>query len=261
MGQRNARSRRTLFERESELAAADEALNELTGLRRDGTEPPGRPRGALLAFAARAGLGKTTLLAEVRRRAAVKGCTVLSARGGDQEQRVAFHVARQLLQPQLAGAAESEIRASLGSWYAIVGPALGLCAPAEGAPPDQQGLRDGLDWVLTHLAVQRAPMVLLLDDAHWADPESLSWLAAFAPRAEELPLLLVVAYRPEELPDHAEAFRGLPGRAGQRPLDLEPLSAAAVARLVRRISAPRPTTLSAASAGRSPRATPSRRSS
>ncbi|WP_330302409.1 MULTISPECIES: AAA family ATPase [unclassified Streptomyces] len=233
MGQRSVRSRRTLFERESELAAAEEALSELTGVRRDGGEPPERPRGALLAFAGRAGIGKTTLLAEVRRRAAAKGCTVLSARGGDQEQGVAFHVARQLLQPQLAGSSESELRASLGSWYAIVGPALGLCAPAEGAPPDQQGLRDGLDWVLTHLAVQRAPMVLVLDDAHWADPESLSWLAGFAPRAEELPLLLAVAYRPDELPDHAEAFRGLPGRAGQRPIDLEPLSAAAVARLVR----------------------------
>ncbi|AVH60477.1 MULTISPECIES: ATP-binding protein [Streptomyces] len=233
MEQHSVRSRRTLFEREGELAAADEALGELTGLRKDGVEPPERPRGALLAFAGRAGIGKTTLLAEVRRRAAAKGCTVLSARGGDQEQRVAFHVARQLLQPQLAGFSEVELRASLGSWYAIVGPALGLCAPAEGAPPDQQGLRDGLDWVLTHLAVQRAPMVLVLDDAHWADPESLSWLAAFAPRAEELPLLLVVAYRPDELPDHAEAFRGLPGRAGQRPIGLEPLSAAAVARLVR----------------------------
>jgi len=233
MGQSSLRSRRTLFEREGELAAAEEALSELTGLRQDGGEAPERPRGALLAFAGRAGIGKTTVLAEVRRRAAAKGCTVLSARGGDQEQRVAFHVARQLLQPQLAGFAEAELRASLGSWYAIVGPALGLCAPAEGAPPDQQGLRDGLDWVLTHLAVQRAPMVLVLDDAHWADPESLSWLAAFAPRAEELPLLLVVAYRPDELPDHAEAFRGLPGRAGQRPIDLEPLSAAAVARLVR----------------------------
>lgn len=233
MGQRGVRSRRTLFEREGELAAADEALNDLTGLREDGTEAPGRPRGALLAFAGRAGIGKTTLLAEVRRRAAAQGCTVLSARGGDQEQGVAFHVARQLLQPQFAGSPEAEIRAQLGSWYAIVGPALGLCAPSEGAAPDQQGLRDGLDWVLTHLAVQRAPMVLVLDDAHWADPESLSWLAAFAPRAEELPLLLVVAYRPDELPDHAEAFRSLPGRAGQRPLDLEPLSAAAVAGLVR----------------------------
>ncbi|WP_435885084.1 ATP-binding protein [Streptomyces tauricus] len=187
----------------------------------------------MLAFAGRAGIGKTSLLAEVRRRAEAKGCTVLSARGGDQEQRVAFHVARQLLQPQLAGIPETELRTSLGSWYAIVGPALGLCAATDGSPPDQQGLRDGLDWVLTHLAVRRAPMVLVLDDAHWADPESVQWLAAFAPRAEQLPLLLVVAYRPDELPDHAEAFRGLPGRAGGRPLDLEPLSADAVARLVR----------------------------
>ncbi|WP_405640792.1 AAA family ATPase [Streptomyces sp. NBC_00019] len=233
MGRRSTRNSRTLFERESELAAVDEALGELTGLRADGSESAGRPRGALLAFAGRAGIGKTTLLAEVRRRAAARGCTVLSARGGDQEQRVAFHVARQLLQPQFAGAAEDDLRARLGSWYDIVGPALGLCAPTDGAPPDQQGLRDGLDWVLTHLAVQRAPMVLVLDDAHWADPESLRWLAAFAPRAEELPLLLVVGYRPDELPDHAESFRGLPGRAGGRPIDLEPLSAVAVAGLVR----------------------------
>ncbi|MFD0305711.1 ATP-binding protein [Streptomyces sp. NPDC127119] len=300
------RSGRTLFERELELAAVDEALGEVTGLRtgtfelgadplglratatsvrtdtpgthrthppgagphrtaapqqdaisphtapphntappdntvppgdtaplRDGAEPPDRLRGGLLAFAGRAGIGKTSLLAEVRRRAEARSCTVLSARGGDQEQRVAFHVARQLLQPQLAGVPEAELRTTLGSWYAIVGPALGLCATTEGSPPDQQGLRDGLDWVLTHLAVRRAPMVLVLDDAHWADPESLQWLAAFAPRAEQLPLLLVVAYRPDELPDHAEAFRGLPGRAGGRPLDLEPLSADAVARLVR----------------------------
>ncbi|SDK17847.1 ATP-binding protein [Streptomyces indicus] len=228
-----ARTRRTLFEREGELAAVDEALSELAGLEPEGVDPLDRPRGALLAFSGRAGIGKTSLIAEVRRRALAKGCTVLAARGGDQEQHVAFHVARQLVQPLLAGASQEEIRSTLGSWYDIVGPALGLCAPAEGAPPDPQGLRDGLDWVLTHLAVQRAPMVLVLDDAHWADRESLSWLAAFAPRAEQLPLLLVVAYRPDELPDYAEEFRGLPGRAGQRPIDLEPLSAHAIARLVR----------------------------
>ncbi|MFJ9810990.1 ATP-binding protein [Streptomyces sp. NPDC101158] len=188
-------------------------------------------RGGLLAYAAPAGLGKTTLLAEIRRRAAAKGCTVLSARGGDQEQRVAFHVARQLLQPQLAAASRTELRERLGSWYDIVGPALGLCTAAEGAPPDPQGLRDGLDWVLTHLAVRRAPLVVVLDDAHWADPESLGWLSAFSPRAEELPMLLVVAYRPDELPDSGEEFTGR--RSGQRPLGLEPLTSTAIARLVR----------------------------
>ncbi|MEU5001948.1 AAA family ATPase [Streptomyces sp. NPDC021622] len=233
MVQHFSHGRRILFERESELAALDEALSELSGLPRDGAEPPDRRRGALLSFAGRAGLGKTSLLAEARRRAAAKGCTVASARGSDQEQRVAFHVARQLVQPLLAPVPDAELRAALGSWYAIVGPALGLCAPSDGAPPDPQGLRDGLDWVLTHLAVQRAPLVVVIDDAHWADAESLSWLAAFAPRAEALPLLLIVAYRPEELPAHAEEFRGLPGRAGQRPIGLEPLSAGAVARLVR----------------------------
>jgi tetratricopeptide (TPR) repeat protein len=231
MPQRRMHNRRALLEREAELVAVDEALNDLTGLRPDYRTGAG-PRGGLLAFAGSAGLGKTTLLAEVRRRASERGCAVLSARGGDQEQQVAFHVARQLLQPQLAGATDPEIRATLGSWYGIVGPALGLCT-AEGAAPDPQGLRDGLDWVLTHVAVQRAPVVLVLDDAHWADPQSLNWLAAFAPRADELALLIVVAYRPDELPAGAEAFRGLPGRSGHRPIGLEPLTATAIGRLVR----------------------------
>ncbi|MGW6416545.1 ATP-binding protein [Streptomyces sp. NPDC055055] len=196
---------------------------------------PDRPRaarrGGILAYAAPAGLGKTTLLAEIRRRAAARGCTVLSARGGDQEQRVAFHVARQLLQPQLAHATDTELRERLGSWYDIVGPALGLRAAAEGSPPDPQGLRDGLDWVLTHLAVRRDPLVVVLDDAHWADPESLGWLAAFAPRAEELPMLLVVGYRPDELPEEGAEFTG--HRSGRRPVGLAPLTSDAIASLVR----------------------------
>ncbi|MET9221984.1 AAA family ATPase [Streptomyces sp. NPDC003300] len=240
MSQRHSRNRRALLERDAELVAVDEALSDLTGLGADddaGTDAgiaarPAERHGGLIAFAASAGLGKTTLLTEVRRRAAERGCTVLSARGGDQEQQVAFHVARQLLQPQLVGAPETEIRARLGSWYGIVGPALGLCT-AEGAAPDPQGLRDGLDWVLTHIAVQRAPVVLVLDDAHWADPQSLNWLAAFAPRADELALLIVVAYRPDELPPGAESFRGLPGRAGHRPIGLEPLTATAIRHLIR----------------------------
>lgn len=223
-------SGRRMFEREDELATVDVALSALTGLRADHGEPP---RGGLLAVAGHAGLGKTTLLAEVRRRAAAQGCTVLSGRGGDQEQTVAFHVARQLIQPQLAGESDTELRSRLGSWYDIVGPALGLCTSAAGSPPDPQGLRDGLDWVLTHVAVQRAPLVVVVDDAHWADPESLSWLAAFAPRVEDLPMLLVVAYRPEELPAHADQLRSLPGRAGHRPLGLEPLTADATAHVVR----------------------------
>jgi tetratricopeptide (TPR) repeat protein len=225
--------RRALLERESHLLAVEEALGELTGRRADGGEYEGAGRrGGLLAFAGPAGLGKTALLNEVRRLAAERGCTVLSARGGEHEQQVAFHVARQLLQPALAASGGAEIRSALGGWYGVVGPALGLSAP-EGDPPAPQAMRDGLDWVLTHLAVRRAPVLLVLDDAHWADPQSLNWLAAFAPRADDLGMLVVIGYRPDELPPDAESFRSLPGRAGQRPIKLPPLTEGGVALIVR----------------------------
>ena len=48
-------------------------------------------------------------------------------------------------------------------------------------------------------AIGGAPLVVVLDDAHWADPASLQ-LAAFASAAlRDQPLLLVVTYRPYEI--------------------------------------------------------------
>ncbi|MFF7076833.1 ATP-binding protein [Streptomyces lavendulae] len=181
------------------------------------------------------GIGKTTLLGEARRHAADRGCTVLFARGGEQEKQVPFHVMRQLIQPTFAALSEQERRDVLGSWHGIVAPALGLTASAKGrTAPDPQGVRDGLDWVVTHLAVRSgAPVVLILDDAHWADAESLAWLAAFAARAEELAMLIMVACRPDEIPSDAAPLRALMGRQGTRPHELAPLTTSAVARIVR----------------------------
>ncbi|GAA1931736.1 hypothetical protein GCM10009753_76970 [Streptantibioticus ferralitis] len=178
-------------------------------------------------------MGKTTLLAQARRRAAVHGCIVLWARGGEREQRVAFHVVRQLLQPLFASLSEEERARVLGSWANVVGPALGLVSPDAGLSPDHQGVIDGLDWVVTDIAVRRAPVVLIVDDAHWADSESLEWLTGFTARAEELPPLVAVAYRPDELPPVTEAFRRLAKRHGSRPYELAPLTVEAVGLLLR----------------------------
>lgn len=213
---------RAMFERESELRALDGALAELAA----GT-------GSLLAFAGPAGLGKTSLLAEVRRRAAARGYTVLSARGGEQEQELPFHTVRQLVQPLLAAVGEEEHRRLLGGWYDIVAPAVGLVAPGGGGAPDPQGVRDGLDWVVTRFAVRNRPVVVLLDDAHWIDAESLAWLTSFAPRVEELPMLMAVAYRPDERSHRTTPFQALATRHGSRPFELVALTPQAVARLVR----------------------------
>lgn len=213
---------RTMFERESELRALDGALTELA-----------EGEGNLLAFAGAAGLGKTALLTEVRRRAGARGCTVLSARGGEQEQDLPFHTVRQLVQPLLATVGEEEHRRLLGSWYDIVAPAVGLVAPDGGGAPDPQGVRDGLDWVVTRFVVRNRPVVVTLDDAHWIDAESLAWLTAFAPRVAELPMLVVVAYRPDDHPHRTAPFGSLAGRHGTRPFDLAALTPRAVTRLVR----------------------------
>ncbi|MBP2047484.1 hypothetical protein J2Z21_000406 [Streptomyces griseochromogenes] len=218
-----------LLERDRELQALDSALSEL----RDAAD--GVPRtlpGGLLAFTGPAGLGKSALMAEARTRATTRGFTVLSGRGGENEQESAFRVVRQLVQPALA-LMDEDVHVFLGSWYDIVAGALGLEATDTAHAPDPTGVRDGLDWVMTRLTVRKAPVVLLLDDLHWADVESLGWLTSFASRAADLPLLIVVAYRPDELPPEAAAFRALVARHGNRPQALAPLSAPAVARIVR----------------------------
>ncbi|GAA4891588.1 AAA family ATPase [Streptomyces coeruleoprunus] len=176
-----------LLEREPELAAAGRAVDALCA------GPDGS--GGLLVYRGEAGIGKTALLAEIGRRARDR-CTVLSGRGGETLTSVPFHVVRQLVLPALAQLHEDEIRALFGAGYDITAPALGLAAPS-GPLADPQGVRDGLDRVVTRLAEQRRgkPLLVLVDDAHWADAESLTWLAAFAARLRRLPLLIVLAQR------------------------------------------------------------------
>lgn len=220
-----------LLEREVEILAIHRAVDDLYGAADRGVATR---RGGVLTFAGSPGIGKTTLLAEARRHAAERGCTVLSARGGEQERQVPFHVMRQLIQPTFAAMSEDERRDVLGTWHSIVAPALGLTAAPKGpTAPDPQGVRDGLDWVVTHLTVRSAPVVLVLDDAHWADAESLAWLTAFAARAEELAMLIMVACRPDEIPADAASLRALMGRQGTRPHELASLTTSAVARIVR----------------------------
>ncbi|MFD0527641.1 AAA family ATPase [Kitasatospora arboriphila] len=163
-------------------------------VRRSGTEI-----GEVLCYSGPGGMGKTSLLHRVRRLGKLQpGCTVLFARGGERQRNEPFRVLRQLLQPVLGSLPEEEKQEVFGNWYGIVGPAIGLVPPSDELEPlDPQGVRDGLDFVFTQLAPRRAPLVMVVDDLHWADQESLSWLAAFAVRSRELPVLLVLAYRDE----------------------------------------------------------------
>jgi DNA-binding winged helix-turn-helix (wHTH) protein/predicted ATPase len=62
--------------------------------------------------------------------------------------------------------------------------------------------------LLSQLAAltQRAPVLMLFEDAHWADPSSCELLDRVVERIARLPVLLVVTYRPEYRPP----WTGLP---------------------------------------------------
>lgn len=179
----------SLWERDEEITAVLHAVDSLCADRSSS--------GGLLMFEGEAGLGKTALLAEARRIAERRGCTVWSARGGEFLRSVPFHVVRQLLQPALVRLHPEEIRDYLGDWYGIAGPALGIAEPSA-RHPDPQGVCDGLVAAVSRLAGREWPLVLLIDDAHWADEETLRWLAALSGRLAELSALMVVTRRPGE---------------------------------------------------------------
>jgi hypothetical protein len=159
-----------LIERERELAAVEELLGRRSGV---------------LTIEAGVGLGKTSLVQASCRRAQELGYDVLSARGSELEADFAFGVVRQLFERRLTGADE---RASL-----LVGPAaavrpLLLGKPVEASAGDTSfAILHGLYWLAAHLSAAR-PLLLAIDDAHWADESSLRWLTYLARRLDGLNL-------------------------------------------------------------------------
>lgn len=204
-----AASSASLWERDEEVAAIEEAVDILCA---DRSSP-----GGLLLLRGEAGLGKTALLAETRRIAERRGCTVWSARGGETLRSVPFNVVRQLLQPALVSMLPEEAREYLGDWYDIAGPALGITNPGD-RHPDPQGVCEGLVAAVRRLARRDWPLVLLIDDAHWADQETLHWLAAFAERLPDLSVLLVVARRPGEISGTGARHLDAVAAAAHRPV-------------------------------------------
>jgi tetratricopeptide (TPR) repeat protein len=215
----------SLWERDEEIAAVEEALNTLCADRSSS--------GSLLVIRGEAGIGKTALLAEARRIAERRGCTVWSARGGETLKSVPFNVVRQLLQPALVSLMPEEAREYLGDWYDIAGPALGITEPGE-RQADPQGVTDGLVAGVRRLARRDWPLVLLIDDAHWADLETLRWLAAFAERLDDLSVLVVMARRPGEVGgEGARYLESVAAAAGQPQAVLSALTPEATAGLTR----------------------------
>ena len=211
-----------LLEREAELRA----MAHLTRDVRLGT-------GRLLLLEAPAGLGKSVLLDHCVAGALEEGVRILRARGHQLERTYGWGVARALLERAVVSGG----RETGGLLEGPVAPARRVLLEGSGdsapASVDEQfGILHALYWLVVRLA-ERRPLLLVVDDAHWADLPSLRFLAHLMTRISDVPAGVLVAARPAE-PDTDGLLGLLAADPAARSLQVRPLSVAAVEKLVRR---------------------------
>ncbi len=168
-----------LLERDSEIAVLEALLES----------------GGLVVVEGGAGIGKTSLLGEFSERAGRRGWRVLQGCGSELETGFAFGLARQLFERDLASASKQERAELTAGPAAAAGELLGGQVGARGAEDVSFGIVHGLYWLVVNMAA-RQPVLLTVDDAHWADEASARWLAYLARRLEGLEVAVVIALRP-----------------------------------------------------------------
>jgi DNA-binding NarL/FixJ family response regulator len=190
-------------------------------------------RGSLILLAGEAGVGKTTL---ARRALTASGLAVLegfATPGGAS----AFGPLVEVLRAHLRSTAGGPlIEGPLADHLALLLPELGPATPKG----DPATLFEAIRLSLATIAAQQ-PTAIFLDDLQWADDATLELLPALARTLPEQPLLILAAYRSDELP-RAHPIRRMRSelrRSGHlQQLSVEPLDAEATAALVDRILGP-----------------------
>jgi DNA-binding CsgD family transcriptional regulator/tetratricopeptide (TPR) repeat protein len=185
----------TILERDDELAALGSAARDA-----------GDGAGSVVLVSGEAGIGKSSLVQSIR--------AVLPAEG-----RLLIGYCDDLATPRVLG----PLRDLIGS----VGAPLTRALERGDRGEVLEALRDEVGWA-------KHPTVLAVEDVHWADEATFDVLRYLVRRAAQLPLVLVLTYRDDELgTDHPlRQLLGLASRVGRvRRLPLARLTVAAVRRL------------------------------
>jgi ATP/maltotriose-dependent transcriptional regulator MalT len=180
-----------LVGRREEVALLESALAELVRGEWTAVELVGEP-----------GIGKTRLLGELATRAGARDQLVLSGSASELERDQPFGVFVSALddyvrslEPRLLDRPEGDLRAEL----APVLPSLSHHARDSELPHERYRTHRAVRELLERLTAVR-PLVLILDDFHWADPASVELLGSLIRRPPDAGVMIALALRPEQLP-------------------------------------------------------------
>ena len=146
-------------------------------------------RGSAVFLAGQAGLGKTRLIRAADRKAEAAGLRVDGGSVAPQDHQVPLASIREMA----AGMRGSD------EWGSLSEDLLAIDGRHDGDALGARRLivRAAADRILE--AIDR-PTMLIFDDLHWTDEMSLEVIGELARHAEDLPLVLVAGYRPDEFP-------------------------------------------------------------
>ena len=180
-----------LVGRAEELALLDGALAVVADGEWNAVELVGEP-----------GIGKTRLLGELAARASHREMLVLSGSASELERDLPFWVFVNALDdylrgldPRLLDLLDIEVRAELGNVF----PSLSRLTQNLVPQQERYGTHRAVRELLERLTATR-PLVLILDDVHWADPASVDILGSLLRRPPDAGVLVALATRPLQLP-------------------------------------------------------------
>src|SRR4051794_16761007 len=197
-----------LVGRAAELGTLDGAVD---ALKREGP--------AATVLVGEPGIGKTRLLAELAAHADARGDLVFSGSASELEADLPFWVFVDALDEFVAGLEPRRLSSLGGQARAeleLVLPSMPRQHVASGpALQDERYRAHRAVCELLECIAASAPLVLILDDVHWADPASIDLLAALLRTPPSAAVLLALAARPRQLPERLAGALERARRAGR----------------------------------------------